>query len=93
MKLENIPNPIIIQNFTTENGALYQSLPLSFAVFGLPLHSAPIVLVNHALTGNAQVTGENGWWTDLVGEGKTIEEVCNLYVILKNDIVGLYPNQ
>ena len=73
MKLENIPNPIIIQNFTTENGALYQSLPLSFAVFGLPLHSAPIVLVNHALTGNAQVTGENGWWTDLVGEGKTID--------------------
>jgi len=71
--LENIPNPIIIQNFTTENGALYQSLPLSFAVFGLPLHSAPIVLVNHALTGNAQVTGENGWWTDLVGEGKTID--------------------
>jgi len=73
LKLENIPNPIIIQNFTTENGALCQSLPLSFAVFGLPLYSAPIVLVNHALTGNAQVTGENGWWTDLVGEGKTID--------------------
>ena len=73
MKLENIPNPISIQNFTTENGALYRSLPLSFTVFGLPLHSAPIVLVNHALTGNAQVTGENGWWTDLVGEGKTID--------------------
>ena len=71
--MENIPNPIIIQNFTTENGALCQSLPLSFAVFGLPLYSAPIVLVNHALTGNAQVTGENGWWTDLVGEGKTID--------------------
>lgn len=68
--MENIPSPIIIQNFITESGAAYPLLPLSFTLFGLPLHSAPIVLVNHALTGNAQVTGENGWWNDLIGEEK-----------------------
>jgi len=84
--LENIPNPISIQNFTTENGALYHSLPLSFTVFGLPLHSAPIVLVNHALTGNAQVTGENGWWNDLIGQGKTID--TDRFTILAFNVPG-----
>ncbi|BDU24599.1 homoserine O-acetyltransferase [Flavobacterium sp. GSB-24] len=86
MKLENIPNPISIQNFTTENGALYHTLPLSFTIAGQPLHSAPIVLVNHALTGNAQVTGENGWWNNLIGEGKTIDTA--VYTILAFDIPG-----
>ncbi|WP_243839302.1 alpha/beta fold hydrolase [Flavobacterium sp. S87F.05.LMB.W.Kidney.N] len=84
--MENIPNPISIQNFTTENGALYHTLPLSFTIDGQPLHSAPIVLVNHALTGNAQVTGENGWWNNLIGEGKTIDTA--VYTILAFDIPG-----
>jgi homoserine O-acetyltransferase len=84
--LESIPNPIILQNFTTESGASYNSLPLSFALFGLPLHSAPIVLVNHALTGNAQVTGENGWWNDLIGEGKTID--TTKYSVLAFNVPG-----
>lgn len=84
--MENIPNPISIQNFTTENGALYHTLPLSFTVAGQPLHSAPIVLVNHALTGNSQITGENGWWNDLIGEGKTIDTA--VYTILAFDVPG-----
>jgi len=84
--LENIPSPIIIQNFITESGAAYPLLPLSFTLFGLPLHSAPIVLVNHALTGNAQVTGENGWWNDLIGEEKTID--THKYTVLAFDVPG-----
>ena len=84
--MESIPNPIILQNFTTLSGASYNSLPLSFALFGLPLHSAPIVLVNHALTGNAQVTGENGWWNDLIGEGKTID--TTKYSVLAFNVPG-----
>ncbi|MCV2486095.1 alpha/beta fold hydrolase [Flavobacterium sp. SH_e] len=84
--MENIPNPIIIQDFITESGVTYHSIPLNFTLAGQPLHSAPIVLVNHALTGNAQVTGENGWWNDLIGEGKTID--TNVYTILAFDIPG-----
>ncbi|KFF06988.1 alpha/beta fold hydrolase [Flavobacterium reichenbachii] len=84
--MENIPNTINIHNFTTENGAIYHTLPLSFTTAGLPLHSAPIVLVNHALTGNAEVTGENGWWNDLIGHGKTID--TSVYTILAFDIPG-----
>lgn len=86
MKLENIPSPIIIQNFTTESSAFYHSIPLSYSVFGMPIHSAPIVLVNHALTGNAQVTGQNGWWNDLIGVGKTID--TNKFTILAFNVPG-----
>lgn len=84
--MENIPSPIIIQDFITESGALYSSLPLSFTLFGKPLYTAPIVLVNHALTGNAQVTGENGWWNDLIGDTKTID--TNQYTVLAFNVPG-----
>ncbi|TDP03724.1 alpha/beta fold hydrolase [Flavobacterium sp. 245] len=84
--MENIPNPIIIQDFITESGAIFSSLPLSFTLFGLPLHTAPIVLVNHALTGNAQVTGENGWWNDLIGDGKTID--THKFTVLAFNVPG-----
>ncbi|WP_432222849.1 alpha/beta fold hydrolase [Flavobacterium sp. TMP13] len=84
--MENIINPILLQNFTTESGAVYSELPLSYALFGQPLHTAPIVLVNHALTGNAQVIGENGWWNDLIGAEKTID--INKYTILAFNVPG-----
>ena len=84
--MENIPSPIIIQDFITESGALYSSLPLSFTLSGKPLFTAPIVLVNHALTGNAHVTGENGWWNDLIGETKTID--TNQYTVLAFNVPG-----
>ncbi|WP_244165368.1 alpha/beta fold hydrolase [Flavobacterium phragmitis] len=84
--MENIPNPIIIQEFITESGASYHALPLHFTLAGQPLHSAPIVLVNHALTGNSKVTGENGWWNDLIGDGKTIDTA--VYTILAFDVPG-----
>nr|WP_299346668.1 bifunctional aspartate kinase/homoserine dehydrogenase I [Allomuricauda sp.] len=61
-----------IKNFTTLSGVT-QDLELSYQVFGKPLHSAPVVLVNHALTGNSNVAGEDGWWSDLIGENKCID--------------------
>jgi len=84
--LENKPTHITLQNFTAESGAFYASLNLSFQVFGPALNTAPIVLVNHALTGNSQVIGENGWWNDLIGESKTID--TNKYTILAFNVPG-----
>ena len=63
---------LTIKNFTTLNGVT-QDLELSYQVFGKPLNSAPVVLVNHALTGNSNVAGEDGWWSDLIGENKCID--------------------
>ena len=64
---------ITIKNYRTESDVLNAELNLSYQVFGKPLGSAPIVLINHALTGNSDVAGDNGWWKDLVGEDKVID--------------------
>ena len=86
MKLENKINQIQIQNFITESGAHYPIINLSYQVFGPNLNTAPIVLVNHALTGNSQVIGEQGWWNDLIGESKTIDTLK--YTVLAFNVPG-----
>lgn len=59
---------------------------LSYENYGQALHTAPIVLVNHALTGNSTVCGNDGWWKDLIGENKAIDS--NKYTILAFNIPG-----
>ncbi|WP_298418583.1 alpha/beta fold hydrolase [uncultured Kordia sp.] len=77
---------ITITNFFTESGAYYPSLKLSYQFFGTDSAGAPIVMVNHALTGNSEVTGENGWWKTLVGPEKCIN--TNHFRVLSFDIPG-----
>ena len=67
------------------SGKIFSS-ELSYQLFGCPLHTAPIVLVNHALTGNSNVSGENGWWSSLIGPKKTID--TNNYTVLAFNIPG-----
>ena len=74
-----------IKNYTTLSGVT-QDIQLSYQLFGRELHSAPVVLVNHALTGNSNVTGEQGWWSALIGEGKCID--TEKYTILSFNIPG-----
>lgn len=64
---------IEILNFKLENGKLLSKTPLFYQTFGQPIGNAPVVIVNHALTGNSNVTGDNGWWNDLIGENKIID--------------------
>lgn len=61
-------------------------IPLSYQLFGKELFSAPIILVNHALTGNSNVSGEQGWWKKLIGENKAID--TRKYTILCFNIPG-----
>ncbi|SMC33187.1 bifunctional aspartate kinase/homoserine dehydrogenase I [Cellulophaga tyrosinoxydans] len=70
----------------TNFGGTTQDIPLSYQVFGPELHSAPIVLVNHALTGNSDVAGENGWWSALIGIGKCID--TKKYTIIVFNVPG-----
>ncbi|WP_136669040.1 alpha/beta fold hydrolase [Flavobacterium sp. H122] len=60
----NVLNQLGIQDEVTE---------LTYQIFGLPLGSAEVVLVNHALTGNSNAAGGNGWWNSLIGEKKMID--------------------
>lgn len=77
---------ITISDFFTETGAYYPNLKLTYQLTGSDNADAPIVLVNHALTGNSEVTGENGWWNKLIGDGKCID--TNEFKILSFDIPG-----
>ena len=76
---------INISNYTTKTGKTC-SLNLSYQLFGKPLYEAPIVMINHALTGNSNVAGDGGWWTSIVGPAKVID--TNLYTVLAFNIPG-----
>ncbi|TYP99469.1 aspartate kinase [Tenacibaculum adriaticum] len=76
---------IYVSDFITESGKTIP-IKLSYQIFGKPLHDSPVVLVNHALTGNSNVSGEDGWWKDLIGDGKVIN--TNEYTILAFNIPG-----
>ncbi|MGB5509664.1 bifunctional aspartate kinase/homoserine dehydrogenase I [Robiginitalea sp.] len=71
--------------FSTLNGATLP-IALTYEQFGRALHSAPVVLVNHALTGNSNVAGADGWWAPLVGSGKCID--TDRFTILCFNIPG-----
>jgi homoserine O-acetyltransferase/O-succinyltransferase len=72
-------------NYTTKSGKTSE-IVLSYQLFGKPLHDAPIVMINHALTGNSNVTGEGGWWNPIVGTNKVID--TNVFTVLTFNIPG-----
>ena len=85
-KLKKELKHIILNNFTTESGYFYPNFELSYQIFGQKLFTAPIVLVNHALTGNSDVAGEFGWWNSLIGLGKLID--TNKFTVIAFNIPG-----
>lgn len=72
--------------FDLENGKRRNYIPLFYQTFGQPLGSAPVVVVNHALTGNSNVTGETGWWNDLIEEDKIID--THYFTVIAFNIPG-----
>ena len=78
---------ISITNFTTEAGVTHPYVEISYEHFGMPLgQTYPVVLINHALTGNSTVCGEEGWWPGLVGYDKCID--LGQYAVICFNIVG-----
>ena len=77
---------IHINEYTTLSGYTLSNFQLSYQIFGRELGSAPVVLVNHALTGNSNVSGEDGWWKDLIADGKAID--TKKFSILSFNIPG-----
>ncbi|SCY43329.1 homoserine O-acetyltransferase [Nonlabens sp. Hel1_33_55] len=60
-----------------------QEISVSYQIFGRELHTAPIILVNHALTGNSSI---DQWWEPLVGSGKVLD--TDRFTLLAFDIPG-----
>ena len=77
-KLKHIELP----NFKLKSGKV-QDISVSYQIFGRVLHTAPIILVNHALTGNSSVPE---WWDALLGSRKAID--TNKFTIVALDIPG-----
>ena len=73
-------------NVKTAAGKFFSKLDLYYQHFGQPLDQAPVVLINHSLTGDANVAGPKGWWSALVGPEKTID--TNRYAVLAFNIPG-----
>lgn len=76
---------IYIPEFQNSAGKLHD-ICLTYQFFGRDPEHAPVVLVNHALTGNSQVSGDNGWWNAIVGRGKAID--TDTYSVLAFNIPG-----
>jgi homoserine O-acetyltransferase len=60
-------------NFDLEIEKQHKYIPLFYQSFGKTIGTAPVVVVNHALTGNSNITGKTGWWNDIIGEDKIID--------------------
>ena len=63
---------LCLKDFENSAGTV-QDIYLSFQQFGRDSQTAPVVLINHALTGNSQITGKLGWWANIVGPSKSID--------------------
>ncbi len=76
---------IKISAFENSEGTV-QEVHLSYEIFGKPLGTVPVVLINHALTGNSSVIGKTGWWKEIVGDCKSID--TQEYTILAFNVPG-----
>ena len=64
---------ILIEDFEIQSGFKIKKIELTYQIFGMPIGSSPVILVNHALTGSSLVSGKNGWWRDIVGDNKPVD--------------------
>lgn len=76
-----------INNYQSVGGVQLGKLDISYQQFGKELHTAPVVLVNHALTGNSDVISETkGWWKTIIGKNKVID--TDKYTVIAINIPG-----
>ena len=64
---------ITIKNFKSNTGFMFDKVYLSYQLYGQEIGDSPIILVNHSLTGNSSLTGDKGWWSEIVGADKAID--------------------
>ena len=63
---------IVIENYLTESNTSHKFF-LSYELFGRIIGDAPLIIIVHALTGNSNVAGKDGWWNRVVGNNLGID--------------------
>ncbi len=76
---------IEISKFTPKSGVSID-IDIHFQHFGQNYNNSPVVLVIHSLTGNSNVAGKSGWWSEIIGPEKVIDTNC--FAILAFNIPG-----
>ncbi len=71
-----------LPDFKLRSGKV-QDVYITYQLYGRELHTAPVILVNHALTGNSSVLE---WWGAIVGHGRVID--LDRFTVLALDIPG-----
>ncbi len=70
-----------------ESGEKLAPVTLAYETYGtLNAEKSNAILILHALSGDAHVSGEGGWWSNLVGEGKAID--TNKYYVICSNVIG-----
>ncbi len=62
-----------IDNFEAENGVIYITVPLFLKVYGRPLHSAPLILLNRGLLPERATSGQFDNFHKIVGKGRFVD--------------------
>ncbi len=76
-----------LYKYVTLRDVQYEHLDISYEVFGQEVHTAPILVVFHALTGNSDVASEEkGWWKELIGKNRAID--LNQFTVIAFNIIG-----
>lgn len=65
---------------------LQNEISLSYQHFGQCYTQAPVIMINHPLTGDSNVAGETGWWNCVIGDGKVID--TQKYAVIAFNIPG-----
>ena len=70
-----------------ESGEKLGPITLAYETFGkLNADKSNAILICHALSGDAHVSGEGGWWSNLVGPGKGID--TDKYFVICSNVIG-----
>jgi homoserine O-acetyltransferase len=82
------PQAFTFGELTLESGEKIGPVTLAYETYGaLNKDKSNAVLICHALSGDSHVSGEDGWWSNLVGAGKAID-TDRLFVVCSNVLGG-----
>jgi homoserine O-acetyltransferase len=70
-----------------ESGEKLGPITLAYETYGkLNVQKSNVILVLHALSGDAQAAGPEGWWSNLIGSGKGID--TDKYFVVCSNVIG-----